>query len=91
MKYESVVEASIVREIKKAGGLSIKMLLVTFSGLPDRLCILPFKPMFFVEVKRPGETPRRLQLSVHNKLRKLGVKVFVVDNITDFRNAIQTV
>jgi hypothetical protein len=37
--------------------------------------------MGFVEVKAPGEKPRPLQLSRHGLLRRLGFKVYVLDDI----------
>lgn len=36
--------------------------------------------MAFVEVKAPGEKPRPLQLSRHRLLRRLGFKVYVLDD-----------
>ena len=36
--------------------------------------------MAFVEVKAPGKKPRPLQLARHRLLRKLGFKVYVLDD-----------
>lgn len=87
---EKTVDQAIKRYVDAKGGLYIKLIPLHFIGLPDRLVILPFKPMFFVEVKRPGGEPSKLQLAVHRKLRSLGVKVFVADNINRFKDDIQT-
>ena len=35
--------------------------------------------MAFVEVKAPGEKPRPLQLARHRLLRRLGFRVYVLD------------
>jgi len=46
-----------------------------------------------VEVKAPGKKPRELQIVRHRQLRKLGFKVFVLDDknqIGEILNAIQT-
>mgnify|MGYP000526499576 CR=1 FL=1 len=91
MKFESTIEASIVKAVKQQGGLCLKMSAVHFIGMPDRLVILPFKPMFFVEVKRPGQKPSKIQLHVHRKLRSLGVTVLVIDNVKDFINEISAI
>jgi hypothetical protein len=47
--------------------------------MPDRIVLLPGGSMAFVEVKRPGEKPRPLQVARHGLLRGLGFKVFVLD------------
>ena len=36
--------------------------------------------MAFVEVKAPGKVPRPLQEARHRMLRKLGFKIFVLDD-----------
>ena len=38
----------------------------------------------FVEFKRPGKKPTALQEAWHRKLRALGFKVEVIDNVSDF-------
>ncbi len=37
--------------------------------------------MFFIEYKRPGEKPEKLQEYVHGIIRRQGFNVYVVDNI----------
>lgn len=76
---EKVVERYLNEKVKKAGGLSIKLLPFLFRGLPDRMCLLPEGRIFFCEVKSKGETPAPIQLLVHKKLRSLGFRVEVVD------------
>lgn len=46
---------------------------------PDRIVLLPGGKMAFVEVKALGEKPRPLQLARHQLLRRLGFKVYVLD------------
>jgi len=41
---------------------------------------LPGGCMAFVEVKAPGKKPRALQTSRHALLRRLGFRVYVLDN-----------
>ena len=59
--------------------------------MPDRLVMFPGGKIGFVEVKAPGETPRPLQRSRLKLLRRLGFKVFVLDNISDIPKIIEEV
>lgn len=78
---ERDVERKLVNAVKAVGGICPKWVSPGFDGMPDRIVILPGSKIAFVEVKSPGEKPRPLQLSRHQLLRRLGFKVFVLDNI----------
>ena len=77
---EKVIEQKLVRAVKRAGGLAVKFTSPGFDGMPDRLVILPKGWISFVEVKAPGLKPRPLQVKKHEMLRRLGCKVFVLDD-----------
>ena len=49
--------------------------------MPDRIVLLPYKVIAFVELKAPGEQLRPLQLKRKKQLEKLGFKVYVIDTI----------
>ena len=66
--------------VKAVGGLALKFTSPGFDGVPDRLALLPGGKMAFVEVKAPGEKPRPLQLARHRLLRRLGFRVYVLDD-----------
>ena len=76
---EKAVEQKLVRAVKQRGGIAPKFVSPGFDGMPDRLVILPKGRIAFVEVKAPGEEPRPLQTSRHRLLKRLGFKVFVLD------------
>lgn len=78
---ERLIERKLYNAVKDKGGLCIKLLALHFAGLPDRLVLLPEAKMFFAELKTTGERPRKLQLKVHEMIRKLGFKVYVIDSI----------
>lgn len=61
-------------------GLCLKLLSQHMIGLPDRICLLPGGKAFFVEVKTTGKKPRKIQEVVHQKLRSLGFRVYVLDS-----------
>ena len=77
---EKVIEQKLVRAAKNMGGIALKYVSPGFDGMPDRIVLLPGGRIGFVEVKAPGEKPRPLQLSRHGLLRRLGFKVYVLDD-----------
>ena len=76
---EREIEAFLRQKIKNRGGLCLKFVSPGWAGAPDRLCLLPGGKIFFVELKRPEERPRKIQLKRHEELRKLGFSVYVID------------
>jgi len=77
---EKAIEQKFVAAVKAVGGLALKFTSPGFDGVPDRIALLPGGKMAFVEVKAPGEKPRPLQLARHRLLRRLGFKVYVLDD-----------
>jgi hypothetical protein len=77
---EKQIEQKLVKAIKTVGGIALKLLCPGYDGMPDRIVLLPGGRIAFVEVKAPGCKPRPLQVSRHEMLRKLGFKVYVLDD-----------
>ena len=77
---EKITEQKLTKAVKNMGGIALKFVSPGFDGMPDRIVLLPGGRIGFVEVKAPGEKPRPLQLSRHGLLRRLGFKVFVLDD-----------
>ena len=77
---EKTLERKLTEAVKEMGGIAPKFISPGFDGMPDRLVLLPDGKCGFVEVKRQGEEPRPLQESRHGMLRRLGYKVFVLDD-----------
>ena len=77
---EKTIEQKFRAAVKAAGGLAVKFTSPGFDGVPDRIVLLPGGKMAFVEVKAPGEKPRPLQLARHRLLRRLGFRVYVLDD-----------
>ena len=78
---EKEIERKLVRTVQMMGGKAVKIACPGYDGMPDRMVLLKGGRMGFVEVKRPGEKPRPLQLSRHRMLRELGFKVYVLDSM----------
>jgi len=72
---ESDIEAYLVREVRRLGGLAVKHISPGRSGDPDRLVKLPGKPMALAEIKRPGEVARPDQEARLCEWAQLGVLV----------------
>lgn len=77
---EKEIEIKLARAVKKAGGIAPKFVSPGYDGMPDRIVLLPGGHMAFVEVKAPGKAPTPLQEARHRMLRRLGFKVYILDN-----------
>ena len=78
---EREIEKQFALAVKKRGGICPKFVSPGYDGMPDRLSLLPDGKFAFVELKAPGQKPRQLQKARHRLLRKLGFKVYVLDDI----------
>lgn len=90
---EKSIEAKLVDAVKAAGGVCWKFTSPGTSGVPDRIVLLPFGRIAFVEVKASGEKLRPLQRLRIRTLRRLGFKAFVLDSpdqIGGILDAVQT-
>ena len=74
---ESRIEAGLRRQVSKRGGLFLKFVSPSQSGVPDRI-IIDGGRVIFVELKQQGEKPRKLQQKVINRMRSHGADVRVV-------------
>lgn len=77
---EKNIENKLTTAVKKAGGISPKFVSPSFAGMPDRLVLLPGGVCAFVEVKAQNKKPRPLQKARHKMLKRLGFKVYVLDD-----------
>lgn len=78
---EKYIEQKLVNEVKKCGGVCLKLAGTGQAGIPDRLVLMENARIGFVELKAPNQKPRKLQLIKHKKLQELGFKVYVIDDI----------
>ena len=79
---EKQTEQKLVKEVKHMGGICPKFTSPGFDEMPDRIVLLPGGRMAFVEVKAMGCKPRPLQMARHGMLRRLGFRVYVLDDET---------
>ena len=76
---ERDIETYFVKRVKEAGGLQRKFVSPGHVNVADRVCGFPGGRFAFVELKRPGAVPRPGQFREHDRWRKLGHLVLVLD------------
>ena len=87
---EKDIERRLRGEVKKIGGLCLKWESPGYTGVPDRIILLPGGRIFFAELKAPGKRERPRQKIVQAILRRLGFTVFEsVDSLGKVREVIQ--
>ena len=76
---EKEIEEKLVKMVKRHGGLCLKWVCPGWSGVPDRIIILPGGRVIFAETKRPkGGKLSKLQTWWRKKLNSLGFWAVVV-------------
>lgn len=83
---EKTIEKNVCIFIKKLGGIAYKWVSPGRDGVPDRICVMPDGRIIFIELKRPGEKPRPVQLKVHGDLKTRKQMVWVIDDVADLKN-----
>lgn len=89
---ENKIETALVNLVLSYEGECKKLQGVGNKSWPDRFCLFPWGKVWFVETKKPGKKPDRLQLRIHTKLREMGFNVSVIWNaeqLKQFENDIQ--
>lgn len=75
---ESTIEARLVREVRKLGGLCYKFTSPGNPGVPDRIVILPDGRTIYVELKTEIGRLAKIQQWQIGELRKRGADVRVL-------------
>lgn len=77
---EKTVEDYLIKIVKIKKGLCIKLLPFVFSGLPDRMVLLPGARIHFIELKRPkGGRVSPRQRIVFAMFENLGFPVHILN------------
>lgn len=85
---EKDIERKLKKRVEAMGCLCLKFESPGFTGVPDRMVLMPGGEMFFVETKAPGKKERPRQTYVQDQLRKLG---FIVISSVDGEEGINRV
>ena len=89
---ESDIENHLVARVKEMGGEVRKVKWIGRRGAPDRLVMLPargianhcavrFADTIWVELKATGVPAESHQLREHDRMRKMGQHVVVIDSL----------
>lgn len=86
---EKQIERKLCDEVKNKNGMCLKQ--TGLAGIPDRLVLMPNGKCAFVELKAPGEKPRKLQQIRMKQLKKLGFKCYLVDGVEQIKPVIDSI
>jgi len=94
---ESTIEQYLCDRVKAMGGEVRKVKWIGRRGAPDRLVMLPatgevigYPPRaFWVEFKAPGEKAKPHQAREHERMRRMGQRVVVIDSIEGVDEVLQ--
>ena len=94
---ESQIEKHLINRVVELGGEVRKVKWIGRRGAPDRLVMLPARlrpnaldrsieqmyhpTTIWVELKAPGEKPEPHQAREHERMRRMGQRVEVIDSI----------
>ncbi len=78
---EKWLEKTLKTRVENAGGWCIKLPTIYTRGLPDRMCLFPGAQIIFVEIKTFGKKPTPAQRFVHDRLKRVGFTVAIVDSV----------
>jgi hypothetical protein len=76
---ERQIEQQLKKAVSRIGGLCLKFTSPGCAGVPARVVLLPGGRLIFVEIKRPGEVPRPLQMKRLLQLNALGLSAVWID------------
>lgn len=77
---ERDIEAYLVERVRTLGGEVRKVRWIGRRGAPDRLVMLPTR-LLWVELKAPGERAKPHQVREHDRMRRMGQRVVIIDSI----------
>lgn len=87
---EKTIEHAVKRYAEHKGWLTRKWTSPGHAFVPDQIFIAPGGKVIFIEFKREGSQATPGQLREHEKLRKHGCEVFVVDSVVMGKKIVDT-
>ena len=85
---ESKIEAHLVQRVKALGGEVRKVKWIGRNSAPDRLVMIKGNS-FWAELKAPGEKPTPAQTREHERMRRMGQRIEVIDSIEQIENLLK--
>ena len=87
-KLEKVTERDVAKYARSKGCLALKLTIWGRVGWPDYLILYPVRRVLFIEFKREGKEPRKIQNHIGNLIRSMGFRVLVIDSEGEGRAAV---
>lgn len=88
---EKVFERTASKYVESVGGIAVKLLSQFINGLPDRMFLLPYGQVIFVEFKSTGCKPRKIQEVIMRRISNLGFTVLVVGTVNEYEELIRLI
>lgn len=90
---EKQIEQALIKSVKAAGGLCLKWVSPGWNGAPDRIVLFGGDKghVGFVEVKASEGRMRKIQHVRINQLRKMGFKVYILNDIKNIPMIIEEI
>lgn len=85
---EKKIERHLVESIKRIGGMCLKFVSPSTSGVPDRLIILPEGRIIFTEIKTDKGRLSKIQKFIIDEMKKRGADVRVLYGLKDVKEFI---
>jgi hypothetical protein len=79
---ESKIQSAIIKKLQSLGYLVIKLIKTNTNGIPD-LIVHRNGRTAYIEVKRPGEKPRDLQLYRMKQLQDHGIPTLTCTSVEE--------
>lgn len=80
MITEKDIEKYLVNKAKACGGYALKWVCPSWTGVPDRIVVLPGGKIGFIETKSPGKPLRPQQERWLERLKSLGFLAYKADS-----------
>lgn len=80
---ERDIEHYLVKRVNAMGGEVRKVKWIGRAGAPDRVLSTPRFGTAWVELKAPGKKPTAAQHREHERMRRVGMTVLVMDSFED--------
>jgi hypothetical protein len=80
LERERGIENHLKQSVTRVGGLYLKFTSPGNNGVPDRVVIFPGGTVYFVELKRPGGKPRKIQQACMRRMRHTRAHVVMINS-----------
>ena len=87
---ERDVERNLKKKVEALGCMCLKFESPGYTGVPDRIIIIPGGEIIFVELKAPGKKERPRQVYVQQRFREMGCTVISsVDSLEKINDVLE--